>query len=44
MEHSELMADLGELNDKVAEGYERECGKVGVGVGACRLCGSGISL
>lgn len=29
MEHSELMADLREMNDKVAEGYKREYDKGG---------------
>lgn len=31
MEHSELMADLSKMNDKVAEGFERDSGKGGRG-------------
>ena len=27
MEHIELMADRREMNDKVVEGYQRECAK-----------------
>lgn len=41
-EHSELMVDLREMNDKVEEGYKGECGNGGGGsLRTCKCCGDG---
>lgn len=43
VEHSELMADLREVNDKVSDKYERECGKGEArSWNTCKSCGNGF--